>query len=168
MRGPGPGGDARRVLEERARALARRSAAGAEAQTVALVTFGLAEERYGIEAERVLQVFRLRELTPLPGAAPPVYGVAAWRGDLLTILDLRSTLGIRVRGLTDLSRVVVVGDGRARFGILADAIHELVEVPVHEIRPPREGVALNREYLRGLTGDALLVLDAARILQLHG
>jgi chemotaxis signal transduction protein len=94
--------------------------------------------------------------------------VAAWRGDLLTILDLRTTLGIRVRGLTDLSRVVVVGEEAVRFGILADAIHELVEVPVHEIRLPREGVAANREYLRGLTGDALLVLDAARILQLHG
>ena len=41
------------------------------------------EERFAVEARHVVEVFRLAELTTLPGAPPPVAGVTAWRGGLL-------------------------------------------------------------------------------------
>ncbi len=158
----------RRALAERARALARPASAQAPRDTLELVTFALGNETYAIEARYVLQVFRLAGLSPLPGAEAPVFGVTAWRGGLLTIVDLRQALGVSIAALDDLSRVVVLGGHRPAFGILADAVHELVTVPGSAIRTPPDGVAVKREYLRGVTGQAVLVLDGQRLLRIAG
>jgi len=123
---------------------------------------------YAVESRYVAAVFHLVDLSLLPGAEPPVFGVTAWRGGLLTILDLRRVLGLSVTALNDLSRVIVLGEERPAFGILADAARELVTLPAAEVRDPPNGIAAKREYLRGLTADAVLVLDATKLLQLHG
>ena len=158
----------RAVLEQRARALARPAGTPATIDELEAVTFALAAERYAIESRYVFEVFRLDDLSPLPGAKPPVFGVTAWRGELLTILDLRTVLGLPVTALTDLSRVLVLGSDRPAFGILADAVHDVVTFPASEVRQLPEGVAARREYLRGITGDTVLVLEATKLLQLHG
>ncbi len=157
----------RRVLEERARALARPTASGAANDTLQMVTFALANETYAVESRYVIQVFRLTDLTPLPGAEPPVVGVAAWRGGLLTILDLRHVLGVSVQALDDLGRVIVVGEQRPAFGILVDAVHDIAAIPAAAIRTPPDGVASKRDYLRGVTADAVLVLEATTLLRRH-
>jgi len=158
----------RELLEERARALARPAAPPPAGDMLELLTFALANEVYAVESRYVVAVFKLIDLSPLPGAEPPVFGVTAWRGELLTILDLRAALGLSVTALNDLSRVIVLGEERPAFGILADAARELVAVPAAEVREPPEGVAAQREYLRGVTPDAVLVLEATKLLQLHG
>lgn len=158
----------RAILEERARALARSEAPPAWGAAIEVVTFTLGAERYALETRYLQAVARLQALTPIPGATPPIFGVTAWRGELLTIMDLRQLLGIRDGGLNDLSRLLVLGEARAAFGLLADTVADLVTLSVSAIRPPPEGVAIRREYLRGITGEALLVLDAVELLQLHG
>ncbi|MEX2182614.1 MAG: chemotaxis protein CheW [Gemmatimonadaceae bacterium] len=157
----------REVLDARARALARPVAMPASGGTLELVTFALANEVYAVESRFVAAVFRLVELSPLPGAAQPVCGVTAWRGELLVVLDLRASLGLSVAALNDLSRVIVLGEERAAFGVLADAVREIVTLPIAAVRAPPEGVAVQREYLRGITDDAVLVLDAGHLLRAH-
>jgi len=154
----------RAVLEERARALARSAAAPTTADRLEAVTFALGGERYAIEARYVIEVFRLKQLSALPGAERPVFGVTAWRGELLTLCDLRGALGLSATALNDLSLVLVLGEDRAAFGILADAVHGLVSLSAAQVREPSEGTGAKREYVRGLTPDAMLVLDAKQIL----
>jgi purine-binding chemotaxis protein CheW len=158
----------RQTLEERARALARRVAQPPAGDILELITFSLGNEVYAIESRYVMAVFRLAELAPLPGAEPPVCGLTAWRGDLLTILDLRGVLGLSVTALDDLSRVIVLGESRAAFGILADGIQDLITLPISEVQSPTAGVAALRTYLRGITGEAVLVLEARELLRLAG
>lgn len=160
--------DARAVLEERARRLARPPAPPAPADMLEVITFALANETYALESRYVREVFRLAELSILPGAVPPVFGVTAWRGELLTILDLRPVLGVSAAALNDLSTVIVVGEERARFGILADALRNVVTLPAAAVREPAEGVAAQRTYLRGMTSEAVLVLEARALLDLGG
>jgi len=156
----------RAILEERARVLARPSAPLPVGERLEVLTFVLANEIYAIESRYVHQVFRLQELAPLPGAELPVFGVTAWRGELLTIVDLRPVLGLRVAALDDLSRVIVLGAERPEFGILADAVREIVTLPAAEVRAPPEGLAAKRDYVRGMTGEAVLVLDAQKLVRL--
>jgi purine-binding chemotaxis protein CheW len=158
----------RLTLEERARVLARPLDPPVTGEQVQLITFRLGAETYGIEARFLQAVFRLREFSPIPGARPPISGVTPWRGELLTILDLRGILGVSAEGLSDLSRVLVLGQTTAAFGVLADAVDDVRSISTAAIQPPAEGVAIVRDYLRGITGDALLVLDAAELLRLHG
>jgi purine-binding chemotaxis protein CheW len=167
---------ARAVLEQRARALARPATAPTAAGSVEAVTFALANERCAIESRYVFEVFRLKTLSPLPGATPPVSGVTAWRGDLLPVLDLRLPLGLPVAALNDLSRVIVLGRQRPAFGVLADAVLELVTIAVADVQAPPAAPeaadtagtagAAARDYLRGITPQAVVVLDGERLLRL--
>jgi purine-binding chemotaxis protein CheW len=160
--------DPRAVLEERARRLARPPAPPAAGATLDVITFQLANETYALESRYVLAVFRLADVSRLPGAVPPVFGVTAWRGDLLTVLDLRPILGLSEAALNDLATVIVLSAERVTLGILADAVRDVITLPAAAIREPAEGVAAQRTYLRGMTGEAVLILDAQALLQLGG
>lgn len=157
----------REVLEARARALARPVEKAITGDTLELLTFALANETYALESRFVSAVFRLHDLALLPGAAPPVHGVTAWRGEVLTVLDLRAALGLSAAALNDLSRVIVLGEDRPAFGILADAVRDVVPCPTVDIRPVPESTGAQRHHLRGVTADALLVLDAAWLLRTY-
>jgi len=152
------------VLEERARALALPVAVDAPADSVELMTFALANERYAVESRQVHEVFRLEALSALPGAKPPTCGVTARRGELLTILDLRPSLGLSAGALNDLSCVIVLGDDRIRRGVLADAVLGIESLPTAAIRTPPAGIAAQRDYVRGMTPGAVLVLEVHRLL----
>ena len=164
--GPAPGTpEANALLAERARKLATPVAV-APVGRIDVLEFELARERYGIESRYVQAVFVLKECALLPGAQPPIHGVTSWRGDLLTLLELRSTLGLAINALHDLARVVVLGvNGRPAFGVLTDMVHSIVPVDMNALHPLPEGTGSHRKYLRGVTGDALLILDPDQLLR---
>jgi purine-binding chemotaxis protein CheW len=155
------------VLDARARALARPVEASRSGEQFDGVVFALGGERYAIESRYVVEVFRLKELALLPGAHPPAFAITAWRGELLPILDLRAILDRPTTALDDLAYVLVLGERRAAFGVLVDAALGVIALPVTELRHWAEGKMAGGEYLRGITRDAVLVLNAERIVQLH-
>ena len=158
---------AKAVMDERALALARVPPAPPKAADVLeIATFALADEHYGVETRFVREVVRLADYTPLPGAPSFLVGVLNLRGEILALIDLRTFFGLAAAGLTDLARVLVLGDGRAEFGVLANAAHEVTTLRVDEIHePPDSASGAGREYLRGVTRDALIVLDGAALLR---
>jgi purine-binding chemotaxis protein CheW len=157
---------ARSVMEERARALARVPPEPPRATEILEVAiFALGAERYAIETRHVREIVRLADFTPVPGAPDFLVGVMSLRGEILAVIDLRRFLGVPAVGLTDLSRVVVLGPEPAAFGVLADEAREVSTLRIEEVLEPPETVAgVGREYLRGVTKDALLVLDGAALL----
>ena len=152
-------------MARRTRELARPVQSVAKRSGRLVVFFTLGGERLAIEARWLLGVSKLTTLADLPGAEPPVRGVTVWRGELLTVLDIRSVLGISTAVLTDLTRVLVLGDRRARFGLLVDAVGSVDELADVELLPAAAG-SLAGDYLMGVTADAGLVLDGARLMQL--
>ncbi len=65
----------------------------------------------------------------------------------------------------DDARILVLGGERSEFGILADDVYEVIRLQREQVLPSPEGVAgITREYLRGVTEDALIVLDGAVLL----
>lgn len=158
----------RSMLAERARLLARPPSEPARGGQRSLVTFRLGGETWGIEAQHTWEVFKVTELARLPGADVPVAGITPWRGLILTALDLRSVLGIPTSSLDDLRFAMAVGVDRPSLAILADAVDEIRSVGEDGIGEPPEGVALRREYLLGVTGTSLPVLDTRELVQRFG
>ncbi len=156
----------RALLTERAAALAVAGGrSGAARNVVQVAAFTLASERYAVEVGFVREVVRLAELTLVPGTPDFVMGLTTLRGEVLAIFDLRRLLGVPVRGVTDLSRVVVLGAERAEFGVLADTIIGLVDLDVGEVLEPAASlVGRGRSLVRGVTRDALVLLDGAALL----
>jgi purine-binding chemotaxis protein CheW len=155
-----------RVLKQRAALLAEPAVRETESGSVDLITFRLGRESCAIDAKVVLNVFRLAGLARLPGAAVPVYGVTLWRGEIMTVLDLRPLLGLSTVALSDLGRVIVVGKTRAAFGFLADSVTGVRATLPAEIHPSSGKSGLHQGLVRGITSDAVLVLDAEELLRL--
>jgi len=158
---------ARAVLEERTRKLARVPPRPADqGDGLLAVTFVLAGERYALEARYVREVLRLGERTPLPGAPEFVVGVLNLRGEVLAVFDLRPLLGLGAAAPEEGGRVLVLGVDRPEFGLLADAAEEVLTLAERDLfEPPDSVTGPGRQYLRGVTQEALVVLDGAVLLR---
>jgi len=153
-------------LERRALALARPVLHARQDDTAGVLQFSLAREQFAVEVRHVVAAFRLRELTPLPGAKPPVRGLTGWRGDVLTVLDLRALVHRTAKSLDDLAHVIVLGYERPEFGLLADTLGGVRALPPAELLPPSaDDPAAGSGLVRGITRDAVRVLDAAWLLK---
>ena len=159
--------EAKRLLDERGRALATPIASeAASGERLALATFVLAGERYGIETTFVREIVRFAEFTPVPSGGEALIGVTNFHGEVLAVFDLRAFFGLPKKGVTDLSRLVVLGEGRSEFGVLADEVREIAAIPRDAVLPPPASApSAGRPYIRGVTADACIVLDAASLLR---
>lgn len=155
--------DSRRdVLQFRARQLARVPPEPPRAgEVLELVGFVLAGERYGIESRFVREVTRLTRFTAVPGTPPFVVGVTNLRGEILALFDLRHLLGLTV-GVTDLARIVVLGERRREFGLLADSASEILYVPGTSLAQTE--MAWGRAYVQGVSPDGVIVLSGEALL----
>jgi purine-binding chemotaxis protein CheW len=157
----------RQVLDERAQALARApESLGPLRRTADALTFTLARERYCIECRYVREVLRLTNYTHVPATPEFLMGVTNARGEILSIVDLGRLLGVEARGVTDLSRLIVLGVEQAEFGVLVDDVREVQDLKLDEIGEVPEGIAgVGHKYLRGISADAALFLDGERLLR---
>jgi purine-binding chemotaxis protein CheW len=154
-----------RILEARARVLAREPESEPEEEGIEVVEFLLAEERYAFPSSCVAEVYPLRELTPLPCTPPFVLGVINIRGKILSVLDLRRFFDLPIRGLSDLNKVIVLRNDAMEFGILADVILAARRIALHTLQPSLPTLTeIRAEYLMGVTEDRLVVLDGGKIL----
>ncbi len=157
----------RAVLEDRARALARPAVEVERADAPRIITFRIGQEQYGVEPRRVLEITRSADVVPLPSAEPWIAGLTGWRGELVLVVDLRALLGGGTAARPERPTLVVLGTERPQLGVLADAPGELRALVASELRPPPEGLA-GREFVRAMTGDAILLLDADRLMDTVG
>jgi purine-binding chemotaxis protein CheW len=153
------------ILRQRAQAAARVPPAPERVQPLQVVEFLMAYERYGLESTWVREVLALRELTPLPGTPSFVAGIVNVRGRVLPVVDLKAFFDLSRKGMPDLNRVLVVGEGDVEFGLLVDAVTGVVNVQPEQLQAPLPTMTgVRQEYLRGLTPDRLALLDGACIV----
>jgi purine-binding chemotaxis protein CheW len=130
------------------------------------VEFVLAAERYAVESRRVREVYPLRELTALPCTPPFVLGIINVRGQVLTVPDLRPFFELpAAQPLAASSQVIILETSDTGVGIHADAVVGVRLIPLDDLQTGLPTLTGPRaDFLRGLAGDRLVVLDAARLL----
>src|SRR6266478_5210710 len=79
----------RKILEARARLLAREPDVLSPASQLHVVEFVLAHEKYGVESSYVREVHPLIDLAPLPCTPPFILGIANVRGQVLSVMDIK-------------------------------------------------------------------------------
>lgn len=156
----------RRILRERARALAREGPKTAQSEArLQVVEFLLAHERYAIEAHYIREVYPVREFTALPCTPPFVLGIINVRGQIVSIIDLRKFFDLPRQGLTDLNRAIILRQHEMEFAVLADAIVGVRFVPLDEVQPSLPTLTgIRAEYLKGVCRDGMVILDGGKIL----
>ena len=154
-----------RILGSRAEALAREPEAEEKGEGVEIVEFHLAEERYGIESRHIREVYPLKDYTPLPGAPSFVLGLMNVRGKIISVIDIKKFFDLPEKGIGDLNKVIIIQSEAMEFGILADSILGVRTIGPAEIGPPLSTLTgIRLEFLRGVTAERTIILDAEKIL----
>ena len=163
-----------RILEERARLLARPPETPIAGDTTELVILVLGGERYGVDIRRVREIHILdAALTPVPGVPSYWVGLLNVRGRLYPILDLGDYLSLsaplrntgRDGGSTHAPKVALVSAAGQEVGLLVDDVPQVRRVTQAEIGPPlTEGGSAKRRIITGITHDLLALLDMETLL----
>lgn len=156
---------AKAIMDARARKLARRPEAPATGEQLELAVLQLAGERYAIELRWIREVARLTDHTPVPGTPDYIVGLTNLRGEIVAVVDLRRLFRLATPGLSDLSRLVVLGEARGELGVLVDSAHGTTTISATDVLAAPAGVAGNAgPCVRGVTRDAMIVLDGQALL----
>lgn len=155
----------KQILRKRAALLSRKVEEDQEEETFDVIEFMLAHERYAFEVLYVREVYPLKDLTPVPCTPSFVLGILNVRGQVLSVTDLRHLFDLPKKDVTDLFRVLILKNNSMEMGILADEVLGERRVPVDEIQAGSAAVGRIRgEFIRGVTKDRLIVLDADKLL----
>jgi purine-binding chemotaxis protein CheW len=159
--------------------------ASAKEEEEQLVTFRVGQAEFAIEIERVQEIIRTTEITPVPQAPGYVMGVLSLRNRLLPIIDLRARFGLSEAkqeqkqadgseegesGAASDSKIVVVNLDGMVTGIRVDSVSEVLRVPKSKVEPPPRMVdSSDAGWLKGVgklnNGKRLIMLvDLGKLL----
>lgn len=108
-----------------------------------VVVFTVGKEEYAVPVHRVESIIAGTDPTSVPGAGEHVKGVYNLRGRVISIIDLRSRLGIGERDEDTHARVLVVTAKGHTVGIEVDDVSEVFSVDPAELQPTPPQLADN-------------------------
>lgn len=154
------------ILAQRAKELSDPGEAHEDISvTITCLKFIIAKENYAIDLNRVTGVHALTELTPIPCAPEFVKGVVRVRGRIVSAIDLRLFFGLPRKGITDLSKLVIVENQALEVGILADQTIGAIELALDDMQPANVSLtAIEPYFLRGVTRERMAIIHADALL----
>lgn len=130
-----------------------------------VLVFMLGGEQYAIEMDYIKEVVLLRQITPLPKTPDFLLGIINLRGDVLSIVDLRTFFGMQRKGLSDYNRVIVLKNDNMEFGMLADRVSGMKMINTEDIHPPPSTVGgIGADFLLGVLPGPLILINAKKVL----
>jgi chemotaxis signal transduction protein len=128
-----------------------------EAPTLRLLVWRAGGMRCAAPIDRLREVLPRLEVTRLPGTPPTVRGLANVRGELLTVVDGRTVMGLPDD--TSPEATVLIRVGRRTVAFAVDDVEDLVTVREDLLRPLGPG---GREGWEARVDDA----EPARLVDL--
>jgi purine-binding chemotaxis protein CheW len=132
-------------------------------------SFRLGDLLMGIEVDKVQEVLRFHETTPVPLAPPAVCGLINLRGQIVTAIDLRSRAGLEPATANAGSMNIILSEEHGSLSFVVDSVGDVMEVDDEDFETPPETLKGNaRRLIRGaykLESQLLLVIDSAFALE---
>lgn len=132
---------------------------------VTLVTFYLGDYLFGIRAEKVMEINRDLDITPVPHAADYILGIMNLRGQIITVIDLSKKIKTKLLVQPRLNLILRHQDEVAAF--LIEKIDDILEVPLNKLEEPPEKIeGINKEFVENvyqLPDKLLIILNVNKI-----
>jgi purine-binding chemotaxis protein CheW len=136
------------------------------------LTFALGREGYGLQILKVREIIGYMEITAVPRTPSHVKGVINLRGQVISVIDLRTKFGMESAEKTDETCIIVVEtlqDGRKlNIGLIVDKVSEVLNIAEEAIEdPPELGSSVDAQFILGMgkIGNAVkILLDIDRVL----
>jgi len=134
-----------------------------------IVTVCVADRWFGIGMDRVQEIVKTLEITPVCLMPRHIAGIVNLRGSILTVIDLCALL----MGETDPNRpnryLLIVQEPNERVGFLVEKVGDVLEMDDAALfQPPANLLEQWRDVLVGVVqqkGKLIGILDADRLLQ---
>jgi len=157
--------DQDRILEERARILARPEESYDNNQSIEILRFSISHQEFAIEMHHIKEVVLTGKITPVPGTPGYITGICIIRGEIISLVDLRVLLPIRYSGITDLNRVIVLSGNNLMFGILADQITGIGTLDLNRLSADSgDEKPDHMNFIKGIHDGGLSLLDIESLL----
>jgi len=135
-----------------------------------MLVFSVGAISCGLCVTNVGEICRNLEITPVFRAPAAVRGVIHLRGQVVTVVDMRTIFNSPRAGIGRESRIIVVKSMDESLGLLVDAVEDIIAVDHKNLKPPPpnvKGVAgslFTCIYKRPFDLVAVLNLEAALAL----
>ncbi len=157
----------KRILKSRAQVLSKADGRLIDhnADSVFVVKFLLSDEVYGLETSFIKEVLPLKDLTVVPCTPDFILGVINIRGQIFTVINPKKILMLPERGISEFTKVMILGYENINFGIVADAILGNEYIPNSKILSlPYVKDNIKKDYLMGATAEGIIVLNAKALM----
>lgn len=115
-------------------------------KTIPVVTFYLGDYLFGIYAEKVMEINKDLDITPVPLSAPYILGIMNLRGQIITVIDLAKKINFKIETQPRLNLIVKNQDEAVSF--LIERISDILEIPEAKLEDPPEKIeGLDKEYV---------------------
>ena len=114
------------------------------------LTFGLANETYGIDIAVVIEIIGIQTITNVPEVPEYVRGIINLRGKIIPVVDMRLRFKRSFREYTDRTCVVVIDVHDVLIGLIVDSVSEVMTIASADVVPPPDLKASQNKYIRGI------------------
>lgn len=132
-----------------------------------LITFEIADQRFGLDIMSVREIRAWTKATPLPQVPHYVSGVVNLRGTVLPVIDLAARLGWAPTEPTPRHAIIVAQLHGKVMGLIVDAVSDIVTIATESLQQAPGGCSDGLlPFLHGLAAledRMVMVLDLDRL-----
>jgi len=136
---------------------------------VQLVVYQLGNEEYGIEVNQVREIIKMETITNIPKAPCYIEGVINLRGQVTTVISLRTKFDLDNVEADQHTRIIVAEIDKLTVGMTVDSVTEVMRVPRSSIESTPSIITngTNSECFKGvckLDNRLLILMDLQKVL----
>jgi len=134
-----------------------------------VIVFGIGNEEYGIEVDKVRTIERMSPITRVPKTPSFIKGVINLRGVVVPVINLSGRFNLPESEVTEHTRIIVVAVNEMEVGFIVDTANDVIDINSDIIDTPPEIVGgIQAKYLDGIAkiGDdrLLIMLNLSEVL----
>lgn len=126
---------------------------------VEICSFRVGSMRFGVPILRVVEILGAPAVQPVPLAPRFIGGLVHYRGEMLTVVSLRSLLGLEpYEGRPD---ILVLESSRGCFGLLVDTVDEVKAASTDSFEPSPSTL---EDHLKAIFSGTCKLKDALMVM----
>lgn len=126
------------------------------------LTFGVAQEEYGVGIAFVTEIVGMQKIMPVPDVPAYIKGVINLRGKVIPVMDMRTRFNMPEAQYNERTVIIVLDVDAVPIGLVVDDVRDVLEIAPANIDPPPQFGAVrdNKRLIRGLgkSGDLVAVI----------
>ncbi len=139
------------------------------------LTFSLGKEKLAVDANKVVEILDVPNITPVPGSNKLLAGVINVRGNILPVVDTRLKFNVKIKKeqekITTVMVVDVSIDGEdLPIGAIVDSVTDIIEITDEDINSAVSlDLPFNPAYLKGVAkvkDDFIQLINSDKVFEL--